>query len=137
MRAMLVVALTALTIIACSSPATSIQCTSKGCSPSWTMADYIDLKAQGRQGEDKIATYLIAVIDAIGMTNEEIIAQKLPPVFCQGQRTITVEMVRAILDRWIVINEPKRPPADWKAFVKTQNLAGAVLYSLKGAMHCH
>jgi hypothetical protein len=106
-------------------------------SPAWTISDYIDLKAQGREGEEKITTYLIAVIDAIGMTNEEVISKNQPPIFCQGQRTVTIEMVRAILDRWISINEPKKTPADWKAFVKTQNLAGAVLYSLEGAMPCH
>jgi hypothetical protein len=100
------------------------------------MADYIDLKSQGQQGEEKITTYLTAVIDAIGMTNEEIVASKQPPIFCQGQRTITIEMVRTILDRWIAINEPTKPPSDWRAFVKRQNLAGAVLYSLKGAMPC-
>jgi hypothetical protein len=105
-------------------------------SPAWTMADYIDLKSQGRQGDEKITTYLVAVIDAIGMTNEEIKAEKQPPIFCQGQRTVTIEMVRAILDRWIEINEPTKTPADWRAFVKKLNLAGAVLYSLKGAMPC-
>jgi hypothetical protein len=105
-------------------------------SPAWTMADYIDLKAQGRQGEEKITTYLIAVIDAVGMTNEEVVSRNQPPIFCQGQRTVTIEMVRALLDRWISINEPKKIPADWKAFVTTQNLAGAVLYSLMGAMPC-
>jgi hypothetical protein len=102
-------------------------------SPAWTMADYIDLKTQGGQGEEKITTYLIAVIDAIGMTNEAVKAEKQPPIFCQGQRTITIDMIRAILDQWIEENEPTKTPADWRAFVKKQNLAGAVLYSMKGA----
>lgn len=95
------------------------------------MREYIDLKQQGPAGTEKLNSYLIAVIDAIGMSNEEIVANRHTPIFCQGQRDISVEMVRAILDRWIQKTEPTKTPAEWKVFVGKQNLAGAVLYSLK------
>jgi hypothetical protein len=105
-------------------------------SPAWTMREYIDLKQQGSAGNEKLNNYLVAVIDAIGMSNEEIVANRQTPIFCQGQRDISVDMIRAILDRWVQKTEPTKTPADWKVFVGKQNLAGAVLYSLKGAMPC-
>ena len=105
-------------------------------SPGWTMREYIDFKQQGPAANEKLNHYLIAVIDAIGMSNEEIIANRQTPIFCQGQRDISVDMIRTILDRWIQKTEPTKSQADWKIFVGKQNLAGAVLYSLKGAMPC-
>ena len=55
---------------------------------------------------------------------------------CQGQRDTSVDMIRAILDRWIQRTEPTKTRTEWKVFVGKQNFAGAVLYSLKGAMPC-
>jgi hypothetical protein len=70
-------------------------------SPALTIRNYQDLELKGTQGEQTISTYLIATIDAIGMTNEFIVGRKDQPIFCQGDRTTTVEMVRAIIDEWI------------------------------------
>jgi hypothetical protein len=39
-------------------------------SPAWTMREYIDLKQHGPAGNEKLNNYLIAVIDAIGMSND-------------------------------------------------------------------
>ena len=70
------------------------------------------------------------------MLNEEIVANQQMPISRQGQRDISVDMIRAIPDRWIQKTEPTKTRTEWKVFVGKQNLAGEVLYSLKGAMPC-
>jgi hypothetical protein len=101
-----------------------------------TVWDYQDLVRKGTQGEQAISIYLMAVIDAIGMTNEFVIGRKDRPIFCQGDRVITIKMVRDIIDMWIAKNQPTMSPEQWKIHAGRQNLSGAVLYSLKGAMPC-
>jgi hypothetical protein len=106
-------------------------------SPALTIRDYQSLALTGAQGEQTISTYLIATIDAIGMTNEFIIGRKDQPVFCQKDRTITVDMVRAIIDKWIARNQPTMSPERWKVYTGKLNLTGAVLESLRGALPCN
>ena len=105
-------------------------------SPALTIRNYQDLELKGTQGEQTISTYLIATIDAIGMTNEFIVGRKDQPIFCQGDRTTTVEMVRAIIDEWIARYQPRMSPEQWKVYTGKLDLAGAVLESLRGAMPC-
>jgi hypothetical protein len=105
-------------------------------SPALSVLDYQDLTRKGTQGEQTITYYLTAVIDAIGMTNEEVVARKDRPIFCQ-ERTITVEMVRGAIDRWITKNEPTMSPGQWRINAGKLNLSGAVLIIMKGMMPCN
>lgn len=55
------------------------------------------------------------MIDAIGISSEETAANPQTPIFSQGQRDISVAMIRAIVDRWIQKTEPTKTPTEWKA----------------------
>lgn len=104
--------------------------------PGLTIRDYQELRLQGAQGEKTISLYLTATIESIGLANEYVVQRKDKPLFCQGQRDITLEMVRSIIDRWIARYQPGMSSDQWRTYTGKLSLSGAVLESLRGAMPC-
>jgi hypothetical protein len=72
-------------------------------SPALTIRDYQDLELKGTQGEQTISTYLMATIDAIGMTNEFIVGRKDQPICCQGDRTISAGPRAGYRRDWLIV----------------------------------
>ncbi|MGB8527204.1 MAG: hypothetical protein WCD75_10255 [Rhodoplanes sp.] len=104
--------------------------------PFISVVDYQNLRHKGGEGEKVIDIYIGAAIEAVGFANQHVIDLKQPPLFCQGDATITVRLVRDEIDRWINAKMSTMSPVEWNARARKISLAGATMFALMYTFSC-